>query len=289
MRMSRALVVLMVAVVLAGCDNRRSSLPLPSVPSPVAPSPAAPVLPQSLDGYVSDTAFRRVAGVRVEVLDGPQAGTQMTSDADGRFSYTGTFASPVTMRATKDGYAVATSAARPSTGEYPPYVSFSLAPLAPPVPVAGNYTLTITADSACAGIPNDVRTRTYAATVTPGSNTNFPANTFFNGAVSGGQFAPHANVFWIGVAGDYLAISLEGEGPSVVEQVGQNRYVAYYGSAGVSVGASGVSTISAPFKGLIEYCELKSAIGAYYDCSPALASVREECTSTNSRLILTRR
>ena len=46
-----------------------------------------------------------------------------------------------------------------------------------------------------------------------------------------------------------------------MEQVGPNRYIAFMGEAGLSVGSAGTSTISAPFKGTIEYCELKSAIG----------------------------
>jgi hypothetical protein len=54
------------------------------------------------------------------------------------------------------------------------------------------------------------------------------------------------------------------------------------------VGSAGTSTISAPFKGTIEYCELKSAIGQYDDCSPALAAVREECRSNDGQLTLTR-
>jgi hypothetical protein len=68
-----------------------------------------------------------------------------------------------------------------------------------------------------------------------------------------------------------------------------NRYVAFYGEADVTVGSGGLSTIAAPFKGTIEYCELKPPAGPYYDCSPAMAAVREECTSNNSRLTLTRR
>jgi len=104
--------------------------------------------------------------------------------------------------------------------------------------------------------------------------------------VTGGRFAPYADIFFVGVAGDYLALSTEGEGPSIVEEVGPNRYIAYSASAGAPIG-TGATTLSAAFNGLIEYCELKSPIGSYYDCSPALAAVREQCTSTNSRLVLT--
>ena len=228
-----------------------------------------------------------MAGVRVEVLNGPEMGMELTSDVNGAFSYTGTFPGTVSIRASKDGYAPATQPARLAASMA--WVFFQLAPLAPPVQVAGDYTLTITADSACAGLPDDVRTRTYAATVRPGTNASAPPNTYFDGAVSGAQFAPFANIFWVGVAGDYVAVSTEGEGPTIVEQVGPNRYVAYLGSAGASVGNPAVSTLTAPFNGVIEYCELKSAIGTFYDCSPALAAVREQCTSKNNQLILTRR
>src|SRR5262249_811309 len=155
--------------------------------------------------------------------------------------------------------------------------------------IAGNYTLTITADSACTTLPDDVRTRTYAATVTASSASTVPVDTFFTGTVIGGKFAPYGNAFWIGVAGDYLGISTNGDGPGIVEEIGTNRYVAYAIDASASGVTSNPSTISAPFTGVIEYCELKAPIGQYYDCSPPLAAVREQCTATNGRLTLTRR
>ena len=133
------------------------------------------------------------------------------------------------------------------------YVSFSLASINPPVAIAGSYTLTITADSTCAALPDDVRTRTYPATVTAATTSTVPANTRFDGRVTGGQFAPFLNLFWIGVFGDYVNISTEGEGPSLAEHLGGNRYVAYYGSGAASVGTGLVSTISVPFAGTIEY------------------------------------
>src|SRR5205085_1466684 len=112
---------------------------------------------------------------------------------------------------------------------------FDLAPILPPVRVAGNYTLTISADRSCAALPDDVRTRTYAVTVAPAYNQRAPANTYFQGASVAGQFAPYGNIFFVGVAGDYVSVSTKGEGPSLIEQVGPNRFVAYYGSAGAVV------------------------------------------------------
>lgn len=279
------------AVLIAGCDSTRSSV-VPTAPSvattPVSgPSPSP--LPQILSGYVADTAFRVLAGVTVEVMQGPDAGLVMTSDAQGRFSYTGMFAGPVTLRATKEGYAISTETARLLTNGGA-YVSFQLASLDPPVGIAGSYTLTISADPACDSLPDEARTKTYSVTVIPNPNSRAPANTSFNGTVTSGRFAPYGNIFWIGVAANYVAVSTEGEGPSIVEQIGPNKYVAFFGSAAATMTpGSSVSTLSAPFRGVIEYCELKAPIGAYYDCRPELAQVRDQCTSDRSQLTLVRR
>jgi hypothetical protein len=283
--MKRLILVLSIVSVVWACDRKGS----PSTPSPVpppAPQPAPPAELLPIYGYVDDTAFRPIAGVSVQIIDGPQAGTTTASDAGGRFSYDGTFVSPVTLRASKDGYTTATRTTLRLTDGHA-YAGFSLASVTPPVAVAGSYTLTISADTACTALPEDVRTRTYRAVVIANPYSSTPG-TSFNGTVAGGQFAPSANIFFVGVFGDYVNTSTLGEGPSIVEQVGPNRYVAFMGAAGLSVGSAGTSTISAPFKGTIEYCELKSAFGQYYDCSPALAAVREECTSNNSQLTMTR-
>ena len=287
--MKRLILVLSIVTVAWACDGKGSS-PLPSSPSPV-PQPAPPTAPPAemlpIYGYVDDTAFRAIGGVIIQIVDGPQAGTMTTSDAGGRFSYDGTFAFPVTLRASKDGYTTSTRTTLRLTDGHA-YAGFQLASVTPPVAVAGNYTLTISADPACTALPGDVRTRTYQAAVSVNTYGGNTAGTSFHGVVTGAQFAPNANLFFVGVFGDYVNTSTIGEGPSIVEQVGPNRYVAFSGEAGLSVGPAGTATISAPFKGTIEYCELKSAIGRYYDCSQALAAVREECTSNNGQLTMTR-
>jgi hypothetical protein len=228
--------------------------------------------------------------VRVEFLNGPDAGKALTSDANGGLSYDGASASGVSMRATKDGYAAMTSPVYLlTTPDNTAWVSFLLAPVAPPVQAAGNYTLTIAADSACAGLPDTVRTRSWDARLTKHVAATVPADTWFDGTVTGSQFAQYSNFFWVGVAGDYVAVSTQGEGPSIIEQVGPQTYIAYSGVAGAAVATTGSPTISAPFKGVIEYCELKAPIGQYYDCSDALAAVKVQCTSAGSILGLTPR
>ena len=147
------------------------------------------------------------------------------------------------------------------------YVGFSLASINPPVAIAGSYTLTITADSTCAALPDDVRTRTYPATVrgrhlVDGSRQH-PIQR------QGDRRAVRAffKRLLVGVFGDYVNISTEGEGPSLVEHVGPNRYVAFYGGAGRRWDLAASDAISVPFAGTVEYCELASPIGQYYDCS----------------------
>jgi len=78
-------------------------------------------------------------------------------------------------------------------------------------------------------------------------------------------------------------------GPSIVEQIGPSSYISYLGAAGASIPAGSPTMISAPFRGLIEYCELKPGIVQYSGCSDSSATVKARCTSANSRLTLTPR
>ena len=122
---------------------------------------------QILRGSVYDSAFRSLAGVKVEVVDGPSAGVSTMSNPDGSFSLAGTFDDTVAFRASREGYVTATrTQQRNPTGSV--WLSFTLSVLAAPVAIAGDYTLTLSAASACAGsLPEGARERTYAATISP--------------------------------------------------------------------------------------------------------------------------
>ena len=279
------IVLLVLVQGLAGCGDSGSSS-APSAPSPVAQGgPTPPALPTAsvsrIWGYVLDTAFRPIADARVEVVDGSYAGLSTTTDAAGRFELAGTFDHTTRFRAAKEGHVAATQAWECSgvscgAGDATPWLGFYLAVLAPNVDIAGDYTLTVIADSACPDLPNEVRTRTYAATITPQSRPDLPANAGFDVTLSGATFLDRLDRFGIGVAGDVLGFWLHGgHDPSFVEQVEAGTYLAFSGSAAASVPASGVSTISASFEGWIEY------YGA--------AVVRAHCESKDHRLILTRR
>ena len=260
-RTNRFTAILFMTLAVAACGNHGPGAPAATVTSPTAPTPPTPSS-TGVRGSVSDTAFRHLDGAWVEVVDGLQAGMSTTADANGSFSLSGTFDDATRFRATKDGHLAATQVSRTFPWLSGRYLTFSLEVLAPPVNMAGDYTLTFIADSACVGLPDDVRTRTYAATITPWSSTSF------NVALSGASFLPSRDSFPIGVAGDYLTFWFAD--PAIVEQIAANTQVELYGSAGASVGTSGVSTIAVSWDGEFEYAQT-------------------ECESKNHQLILTRR
>ncbi len=117
-------------------------------------------------GIVKDTAFRPLAGAVVEVIAGTNTGMSTTTDSAGQFSLSGGFDNTTRFRASKEDHVASTTTLNSPLGGS---ISFHLAVLAPPVSMAGDYTLTFVADSACASLPAALKTRTYAATVTPNS------------------------------------------------------------------------------------------------------------------------
>jgi hypothetical protein len=276
--------ILVLAQGLAGCGG--SSLPsTPSVPLP-APLPVAPPTLSQVMGRVSDTANRWLPGASVEVLTGPQTGTTTTSDATGAFSLTGAFDGTTRFRATKEGYVAATQGLT-SIGTTKS-IFFALGVVGGSVNIAGNYTVTFMADSACADqLPVDVRTRTYPATIRPDSSTTRPANTFFVAALSGPSLDGYFSRMAIFVAGEDLVVDLSDN--SILEEVGEDRYLSIGGMGEASLETSGVGTISVSLNGTFDYCVTESEMKSGYSCLPDQAIARAECYSKNHRLILTRR
>jgi hypothetical protein len=288
MRMLRGVVLLVVVVQgLVGCGGSGSPSVASAVPLPT-PLPAPQPIPFQVTGSVFDTVNRALAGARVEVLDGPQAGTSTTSDPAGAFSLTGTFDGATRFRASKEGFVAATQAFSSIVARRS--IFFALDVAAGSVNIAGDYTLTFTADSACADqLPAEVRTRTYAATVRPTSSSTRPANTQFTAALSGAELDTYYRMITIFVAGDYLDFDLSDN--FLLEEVAPDTYLTIGGVGAASVGTSGVSTISASFQGLFDYCVTKAEpnLGNLYSCVPAEAIAHAQCAAKNHRLILKRR
>src|SRR5262245_45050851 len=158
-----------------GCGHAAS--PVEPTPLSVSSVPAA-LQDYRLSGGVRDSAWRPLSGAKVEVIDGPRVGTASTTDEAGRFSLAGTFTGYITISASKDGYVRETRPLVPPGRPLPPgnpgggwEMYFSLDPVAPSVNIAGVYTLTLTAASACSSLPEDARTRTYTASVAASGRT----------------------------------------------------------------------------------------------------------------------
>ena len=291
-RLRVASVVVLLAMTIACGEQGTVVSPPPGAPSstlPPTPPPAPPTTGAFIRGSVYDTALRTLAGAIIEVLDGPQAGTVVTSDATGAFSLAGEFDADTRFRATKEGHVVATR--RFDSVASTKWIFFELEVLGSSVNVAGDYTLTFIADSACADFPDQLRTRTYEATITPGSGTTIPAQLYLNGVVAGASFLERYNGFGVYVAGDYVAIPQLGDlhgDPGLVERIDTNTYLAFEGSASALVEPA-AATISMSLDGFIDYCVMTSAMGQRYSCNPSQAVAHARCTSANHRLILTRR
>ena len=229
---------------------------------PAAPTVVTPVqnVVTLIPGSVFDTAFRPLAGVKVEIVDGPQAGASVTTDTAGQFSFSGTFIGAVTFRATKEGYLIATQTLDLSVSRHSCCISFSLKSLNPSLTLeAGTYTLTVTADNACKDIPSDLRTRTYTATIMPARDH---PNTLYLVDVTGLFLSSFG--FAIGVAGNYLAFTIDG--PAFSEHLSAFTYLEIAGAGGASLETSSVSTISIPFSGSFESCVLRSEMSPYSNC-----------------------
>lgn len=283
------LALLLLAQIMAGCDS-----PTPVGPSsPESPQVSTPSLPVPLPrgvlraaGSVSDTAFRPLAGARVEVVDGADAGMVTIADATGRFSLTGRFDDTTQFRATQGDHVAGIKTLAPCC-PVTRALYFFLAVPAASVSLAGDYTLTVAADAACTDLPEEVRTRRHTATLASSSAVGIPANSWYGVTFADSPFLTNYGSFLIGVAGDYLAFNLEeSEGPYLVEELAPNSYVAIGGLASTTANPAS-STISASLEGTIEYCELRSPMGPYYSCIAPVARAR--CVSNNHRLTLTRR
>ena len=276
---------------LLGCDEART--PVQPTPQPAIPPPAGPAGPAySISGAVSDTAFRSLGGSRVEIIDGPRAGTIVTTDDEGRFKLSGTFTGDTSLTASKDGYRSQTytvsSGRFPTTGVYiEAWAAFYLELPGPAADITGDYTMTIAADAACSSLPDDARVRTYRATVARGRRPGL-----FDVSLSDAQFFRYTasclnpaqclwllNRFSIGIAGDFAAFWL-----SIGEALGGTAHLLIDGYGQGPIDPTGFTV---PFDGSIVPCPTEPTLidQGTWGCHAAT----DWCSSGNHRLTLIRR
>src|SRR5687767_14363246 len=90
----------------AGCSGSDVAS-APTAPSPLGSTPqVAPnqELALRLRGFITDTAYRPLAGAQIVVVDGASAGVSAISDAEGQFALSGRFSAATQFRASKEGH-----------------------------------------------------------------------------------------------------------------------------------------------------------------------------------------
>lgn len=185
--------------------------------APSAPPPPSPIPSMFLvTGYVGHTTFQPCKDCTVEVLDGPDAGSSVLTDANGRFTFSIADGSAHTLRASKNGYHPATQVATP-TGTGRANLVFVLESVQPPLHLAGTYEMTFEAGSHCEAVPAEIRRRDYLVSLSP--HAGHPQTLFGTRPVEG-QFDEFL-VGW-GVSGNEVAMIApagDNEGPGIVERI----------------------------------------------------------------------
>ena len=281
--------------------------------------PFGPTNKTHVAGSVFDTLARRVPGAVVLILDGPQAGASTSTDESGGFEFVSTASGAVRLRASRDGFEPATIATEWQPGTSLPQrggIRFNLflRTLEPELPITpGSYTLTVTSDlstatgsqrASCTGFPADLLSRTFEASISiwsPPPTHDFlvelasPTLTNSPGATCRGPATSIVRgCFALRVAGQFVGFGLEnGWGRDWIEELPGFRYLTIEGGAPTSEPATSTETsITIPFWGTFEYCELKSGLGGNSYCYQVPAEQVVEyrsCSSRHNTMVFTKR
>jgi len=164
----------------------------------------------------------------------------------------------------------------------------ALPSLAPRLDLAGDFTMTVAADPACTGLPDELRTRSYQVSIVPASD---PVASF-SATASGERFLDRFKTFGIFTSGEYVFFELGGlgYGPVLIEEPIRGTYLSFDGVATGTV-ATPESSFSIPLAAVLEYCTYDSPLSpqSTYGCKATDARMYRQCESTNHRLTLTRR
>lgn len=187
-----------------------------------------------LRGTVTEPGPVPIGEARVDVIDGSHAGRSATTNGlNGTYEIYG-LSGTLSVRVTKDGFVVDTKSVSLTENRV---LDFELRPTAAPLPIAGNYRLTIAASNSCASrLPEDGRTRTYDARINQGE-----AKLLVN--VEGAPFVLHprtgtGNHFFGTIRANAVSLTIDSDfynyGATffdLVEQLGPTTYLTISGTA----------------------------------------------------------
>jgi hypothetical protein len=248
--------------------------------------PDAATSPDVSGVVVSPLGFP-VQAATVVATNGPLAGKSTTTDEGGRFLLAGgQSSSGLTVRVTKAGFQdstwVAVTASQPASN-----LRIVLWPSVR-TDAGLHYTIVLTADPACSGLPEDVRTRRYKAALQVDQSA---PNALFTLPLEGADFYPTQRVIWgVGGASDpplkvhilswEVAERWLDDGP-IVEALGGSRYLAVSGTAVMTLGAP-VQSLTSTFEGVFSYCASGGSNTVFFEC--AVPPV--ECRSSSHQMTL---
>ena len=195
MRIRWSSAIMLVGVVVTGCQG--DSAP------PTSPSPASTQLsPLTITGVVRDVLQRPIREARIEVAEGPNVGLATMSDALGQFSITATASGDrLAVIVSKDGYDTATPRLRGGQ-------SVILLRDIAVANVEGLATIVVTAHVSCTQLPASLRTRSYAAVVTPSTGAMMANPATFVGELSDADFYQGYSKMWLMAAQDAVRFNI---------------------------------------------------------------------------------
>jgi hypothetical protein len=289
-------VCVLAVLALTACDGA-GSRPM----SPTSPTSPAPSGSTFLAGWAHDPVGRPLARVLLEIVDGPRAGRRTMSNERGEFQFDGGPSGAVTLRASRADLASTTVTTRWSTNPHE-RTRVTLKPLEPPLAIVpGTYTMMLISDplatgwfgATCSGFPPELLRRTYEATLSPatlfeGFEVRFTSPTLIT------LPGPFGFGFALSQAGAFVGFELElGFGSGPTEALSDHRYLTVSGVAPTSEPATLTDhSVTIPFSGTFEYCQLTAPMGGYNACNQVPAAERLEyhvCSSSQDQMVFTKR
>jgi hypothetical protein len=171
----------------------------------------------------------------------------------------------------------------------------SLTPLAPSPPaprrplvdLTGSYTLTFEAGTSCEQLPEELRTRTYLASISYAGPAQNRTGDYFYADLSGASFQGEYSRLVIHVVDNAVRFDLSDN--IVAEKPASDTYLMIAGDDdATSVDPSDFSTTSSSFNGFFEYCVTTSPFRPGSHC-PIDTVATAVCQAEDSRWTLTRR
>jgi len=252
---------------------------------PTAPNSDASTTPAGrIEGVVLNTALQGVPDSRVDIVQGPEAGTSVVSGGIGKFALPGRFAegAQITLRASRDGYFDTSKTIVMPRGGASMWTELGMKSMAPPSDLSGRYLITMTAADECrANLPETARSRTYTASIVRGQ-----AEERFTGTL---LVPPDKNmIFGAAVAGTSATLwfgDAEFSVPGVLEDLGTGHlFIAGDVAAMVSPGR-----ISGVLRADWIYCPRESAGLSPNEPGGCPRSVAQSCNSRGHQILLSAR